>query len=205
MTETFDHIVVGGGSSGCSATSRLVQGGARVLLLEGGHSHRHPLFDMPPGVFKLLKNRSKFFTIHESTPQEHLDGRTTEIPQDNVLGGRSSVNGQAYVRGRPSDYDGWHETLRGNNDAIGWNWQDVLPRFKCLEGNILSAGAYITPKILMLLDLGPADHLTSHSIEVIEDLPGVGQNLNDHPDVSIVARANGPYGYYKQDSGWNMI
>ena len=57
----------------------------------------------------------------------------------------------------------------------------------------------------MLSGLGPADHLTSHGIDVIEDLPGIGQNLNDHRDVSIVARANGPYGYYKQDSGWNMI
>ncbi|MGI9433317.1 MAG: GMC oxidoreductase [Geminicoccaceae bacterium] len=36
-------------------------------------------------------------------------------------------------------------------------------------------------------------------------MPGVGQNLNDHPDVSIVARANGPHGYHKQDTGWNMI
>jgi choline dehydrogenase-like flavoprotein len=324
MTETFDHIVVGGGSSGCAATARLVEGGARVLLLEGGHSHRHPLLDMPPGVFKLLKNGSKFFTIHTSTPQEHLDGRVTEIPQGNVLGGGSSVNGQAYVRGRPSDYDGWHETLRGNNDAIGWSWQDVLPHFIRMEGNtrlnnelhgcdgplivsdpghvnemarwfvqsmqaqgepynpdfngssqrgvgyfqftyhqgqrcsaayafiaplendpkltlkleasvqkiiiengravgvvykdasgvhearadgevILSAGAYITPKIMMLSGLGPADHLSSHGINVVEDIPGVGQNLNDHPDVSIVARVNGPYGYFKQDSGWNMI
>lgn len=90
---------------------------------------------MPPGVFKLLKNGSKFFTMHQSTPQEHLDGRVTEILQGNVLGGGSSVNGQAYVRGRPSDYDGWHETLRGNNDVVGWSWQDVLPHFKRLEGN----------------------------------------------------------------------
>ncbi len=324
MTETFDHIVVGGGSAGCVAAAQLVRGGSRVLLLEAGHSHRHPLLDMPPGVFKLLKNGSKFFKMHQSTPQDHLGGRTTEIQQGNVLGGGSSVNGQAYVRGRPSDYDGWHEVLRGNNDAVGWAWSDVLPHFKRLEGNrrfnnelhgtegplivsdpghinemarwfvqslqaqgepyntdfngptqrgagyfqftyqqgqrisaayafiaplegnpdltlrlqaevqkiviengravgvvykdrsgvhearadgeiILSAGAFITPKIMMLSGLGPADHLTSHGIAVIEDMLGVGQNLNDHPDVSIVARVNGPYGYYGQDTGWNMI
>ncbi len=136
MTETFDHIVIGGGSAGAVATSRLVEGGAgRVLLLEAGHHHRHPLLDMPPGVFKLLKNGSKFFKTHVSEPQPQLDGRRAEIPQGNVLGGGSSVNGQAYVRGRPSDYDAWNDVLRGNNDAIGWGWQDVLPHFRRLEGN----------------------------------------------------------------------
>ena len=327
MTETFDHIVIGGGSAGCVATSRLVEeGGRRVLLLEAGFHHRHPLLDMPPGVFKLLKNGSKFFTTHESVPQEQLGGRTAEIPQGNVLGGGSTVNGLAYVRGRPSDYDGWHEILRGNNDAISWQWKDILPHFKRMEANrtfndeyhgtegklvvsdpgyiddmarwfvqalqaqgepfnpdfngktqrgvgyfqftydrgqrvsaayafveplmkaknpnltvrlraavqrvvveggravgvvykdrsgihearadgeiILSAGAFVTPKLLMLTGLGPASHLREHGIDVIQDLPGVGQNLKDHPDVSVVARANGPYGYWGHDRGWNMI
>ena len=63
MTERFDHIVVGGGSSGCVAAARLVRRGARVLLLEAGHSHRHPLLDMPPGIFKMI-NGSKFMRYH---------------------------------------------------------------------------------------------------------------------------------------------
>ena len=96
----FDHIVVGGGSSGCVAAARLVEGGARVLLLEAGHSHRHPLLDMPPGIFKMI-NGSKFMRYHQTVPQEHLDGRVHDIPQGNVLGGGSSVNAQVYMRGRP--------------------------------------------------------------------------------------------------------
>ena len=41
MTETFDHIIVGGGSSGCVAAARLAsEGGAKVLLLEAGYSNR---------------------------------------------------------------------------------------------------------------------------------------------------------------------
>lgn len=60
MTETFDHIVVGGGSSGCGTAARFVkETRARVLLLEAGHSNRHPLLDMPPGIFKMI-NGSKF-------------------------------------------------------------------------------------------------------------------------------------------------
>ena len=135
MSEKYDYIIVGGGSSGCAAAARLVkEAGARVLLLEAGHSHRHPLLDMPPGIFKMI-NGSKFMRYHHTVPQEHLNGRVHDIPQGNVLGGGSSVNAQVYMRGRPSDYDEWDTALRGDNDYPGWSWADVLPHFRAMEGN----------------------------------------------------------------------
>ena len=70
----------------------VAQGGCRVLLLEGGHSNRHPLLDMPPGIFKMI-NGSKFMEYHTTVPQPHLNGRAHDIPQGNVLGGGSTVNG----------------------------------------------------------------------------------------------------------------
>ena len=70
---------------------------------------------------------------------------------------------------------------------------------------IVAAGALVTPKLLMLSGVGPADHLRSHGIECRVDLPGVGENLIDHPEVPIVAMANGRHGYYRQAVGWRML
>ena len=325
MEERFDHIVVGGGAAGCTVAAKLVtDGGARVLLLEAGYSHRHPLLDMPPGIFKMI-NGSKFMRYHRTVPQPHLDGRVHDIPQGHVLGGGTSVNAQVYIRGRPADYDAWHELLRGDNDYPGWAWADVLPHFRAMEGNnrlcderhgtdgpllvsdpgyvddmsrwfvqamqalgvpfthdfngpsqrgvgfyqfmnrhgrrssaayafiaplerdrrltvrleapaqriliengravgvsyrvaggperrawadgevILAAGALVTPQLLMLSGIGPAEHLRAHGIACHVDLPGVGENLIDHPEVPIVAAASGPYGYYRQGVGWRML
>lgn len=47
---------------------------------------------------------------------------------------------------------------------------------------ILSAGAFGSPQILMLSGVGPAEHLRQHKIDVVHNLPGVGQNLQDHID-----------------------
>jgi choline dehydrogenase len=53
---------------------------------------------------------------------------------------------------------------------------------------IVSCGAINTPKLLQLSGLGPAELLRQHNIEVVRDLPGVGENLSDHYSVRVVAR-----------------
>ncbi len=52
---------------------------------------------------------------------------------------------------------------------------------------VLSAGAFQSPAILMRSGLGPAAHLQAMGIATQRDLPGVGANLHDHPDVVLVA------------------
>ena len=54
---------------------------------------------------------------------------------------------------------------------------------------ILCAGALETPRLLMLSGVGPADHLASLGIDVVQDAPGVGANLQDHPNVCLFYRS----------------
>ena len=62
---------------------------------------------------------------------------------------------------------------------------------------IMSAGAINTPKLLMLSGIGPAAELRRHGIAVLHDLPGVGQNLQDHIEISLIYQLNGPHSYDK--------
>ncbi|EMQ99462.1 GMC family oxidoreductase [Paeniglutamicibacter gangotriensis] len=57
---------------------------------------------------------------------------------------------------------------------------------------IVSAGAIDSPKLLMLSGIGPAQHLAEHGIEVLIDSPGVGSNLQDHPEAVIQWEAKKP-------------
>jgi choline dehydrogenase-like flavoprotein len=170
MAERFDHIVVGGGSSGSVAAARLVERGLKVLLLEGGYSHRHYLLDMPPGIFKLIHG-SKFMRYHTTTPQAHLGGRQHDIPQGNVLGGGSSVNAQVYMRGRPSDYDAWESELSGENDNPGWGWKDVLPHFRGMEGNNrLNNDLHGSQGPLFVSDAGYIDDISRWFVQAAQSL-----------------------------------
>lgn len=62
---------------------------------------------------------------------------------------------------------------------------------------VLSTGAIATPKLLMLSGIGPANQIRQQGIDVHADLPGVGQNLQDHIEISLVYQLNGPHSYDK--------
>ncbi|ADV67249.1 GMC family oxidoreductase [Deinococcus maricopensis] len=117
-----DVIVVGAGSGGCILTRRLLDAGARVLLLEAGGADTSPLVRAPAAFPKLF--RTPFDWAFHTVPQPHAGGRSFFWPRGRVLGGSSAINATIYIRGSQRDFDAWGE---------GWTWADVLPAFRDLE------------------------------------------------------------------------
>ncbi len=299
----FDYVIIGGGSAGCVLANRLSEDpGTQVCLIEAGGEGRAFMVRAPAMVAAMISGRPRINNwALWTTPQPGLGGRRAFQPRGRGLGGSSAINAMLYIRGHPSDYDGWADA-----GAEGWDWQSVLPWFLKAEGNmrgasawhgadgplqvsdqrqpaaitrafveacsenqipenadfngeaqdgaglyqvtqfhtgpqkgercsaaaayvhpvmmrpnltvltraraerltlqeqratgvmirhrgrrrhirarrevILSAGAFASPHLLMLSGIGPAEELRAHGIDVAQDLPGVGQNLQDHLD-----------------------
>ena len=91
--------------------------------------------------------------------------------------------------------------LFNGNEATGISYKRANGEIIKIDASkevILSAGAVGSPQLLMLSGVGPASHLKDHGISIIADMPGVGQNLNDHPDFVLKYRCLEPVSIWPQ-------
>ncbi|MBB4228747.1 GMC family oxidoreductase [Rhizobium mongolense] len=127
--DSFDYIIVGGGSAGCLLANRLSRDPAmRVLLLEAGRKDDYPWIHVPVGYLYCIGNPRTDW-LFKTEPDAGLNGRSLRYPRGKTLGGCSSINGMIYMRGQARDFDGW-ATATGDD---AWSWQNCLPDFKAHE------------------------------------------------------------------------
>ncbi|SMF53792.1 choline dehydrogenase [Tistlia consotensis] len=320
--KVYDYVIVGAGSAGCVLAARLTEDPqVSVLLLEAGGPDKGLMswqIHMPLAFAEPLKG-TRYNWAFESEPEPFMDNRRIIQPRGKVLGGSSSINGMAYVRGHARDYDRWAQSGLSN-----WSYADCLPYFRraqshefgadeyrgdsgplkvsagdvttplskawieagrqagyfitedmngyrqegigrmdqtswkgerwsaakgylrpamarpnltvvtraqsrriVFEGRravgvdyvadgrqqvaragrevILSGGAIGSPHLLLLSGVGPADQLRDLGIEVVAELPGVGENLQDHLEIYVQYAATQPVSLYPLLKPWNKL
>src|SRR3954451_12225706 len=127
--EAYDIVIVGAGAAGCVVASYLAEHtDASIALIEAGDTDRDPFIHIPAGFAKILAH-DRHVWKYETVPQH---GTKRAYRSGKVLGGGSSINAMAYVRGQIRDYAAWQDAV---GDTGKWSYTDLLPVFTAQENN----------------------------------------------------------------------
>ena len=172
-TFEFDYVIVGAGSAGCVLADRLTQCGRfQVLLLESGGSDAQFWIKVPIG-YAINVTKPALNWGYTTAPDPELNGRLIDWPRGKVVGGSSSINAMAYVRGLPRDFDDWAKA-----GARNWNWDVARQTYDRLETH-----SYVTPQGRKLQGDGPiwvsdlSDQMSSFSKYFLDAAREAGHQL----------------------------
>jgi choline dehydrogenase len=128
MPDSYDYIIVGGGTAGSVIASRLTESAdLRVLVLEAGQREINDAVITPWRWNEVLLG--EFDWAYLSEPQSALNGSRVYSAAGRGLGGTSNIYHMIHTRGRPADYDEW-----AYQGCAGWSHASVLPYFARIEG-----------------------------------------------------------------------
>lgn len=128
MPETFDYIIVGGGSSGCIVAAELAANPSlRILLIERGETAEANPETLTADGYKYAFSNDRVILERFTVPQKNCDNRRLFAGTGMGMGGSGSVNGMVYTRGSKLDYAEW---------PAGWHWDDIVPDFESIESKL---------------------------------------------------------------------
>ncbi|KAF5362669.1 hypothetical protein D9758_009636 [Tetrapyrgos nigripes] len=128
LKESYDYIVVGGGTAGLTVASRLTEDPSiNVVVLEAGANAENVQEVFIPGL--VGQAPSSLNWAYSTVPQVNLNNRTLTVNAGKALGGSTVINGMIFPRAGRQQYDVWGKL---NNDS-SWTWDALLPYFKSYE------------------------------------------------------------------------
>ncbi|MCA9667018.1 MAG: GMC family oxidoreductase [Myxococcales bacterium] len=121
---TFEYVVVGGGSAGCVVAGSLARAGRRVLLLEAGDSAEKNPETLRAGGYRDAFVNPRLLWERFSTAQAGCSGKRIFVGTGRGVGGSGAVNAMVYLHGSAADFEAWPR---------GWRWSDVAPAYAKLD------------------------------------------------------------------------
>ncbi|GAA5921451.1 hypothetical protein JCM3775_003055 [Rhodotorula graminis] len=133
--QTFDYVIVGGGTAGLALASRLSENSSlSIAVIEAGtdgSAVEDEVLAPAMAYFGGIANADSAYDWQYSTEaQANLDGREVFWPRGKILGGSSAVNGLYMIRHSSIEQDSWASL---NNDSSVWTWDTLFPYLKKSE------------------------------------------------------------------------
>ncbi|KAL0937289.1 Glucose oxidase 1 [Colletotrichum truncatum] len=158
MAETYDYIIVGGGTAGLTVAARLTENPAvNVLVLEAGGDHTEDLNVLAPGLFPAMYGNPTYDWDYKTVPQPAANNKVVAHIRGKQLGGSSAMNFMFWTHPSQQDINNWGEL--GNK---GWSWDALAPYFQKSESFVAPTKQQISD--LRLDYLKPSAHGTSGPI-----------------------------------------
>ncbi|KAK6224459.1 GMC oxidoreductase [Colletotrichum tabaci] len=158
MAETYDYIIVGGGTAGLTVAARLTEDPqVTVLVLEAGADRSEDLNVLAPGLFPAMYGNPDYDWDYKTVPQAAANNKVVAHIRGKQLGGSSAMNFMFWTHPSRRDVDNW-----GALGNAGWSWDALAPYLRKSE-------AFLAPSAQQTSDLrlgyvDPSAHGTSGPI-----------------------------------------